>query len=69
MVLIATWYTTFGIKKTAEEVDVKVSLATLVLRGTVYFVVLFILNVLSDISLWVANVCEIHRCLLWLSHH
>ncbi|PCH39080.1 hypothetical protein WOLCODRAFT_129036 [Wolfiporia cocos MD-104 SS10] len=58
VVLLATWYTTVGIRRLARIAQVEVSLSALLLRdGTIYFVVLFVLNVL-DIVLWLTRVFE-----------
>ncbi|KAI0922480.1 hypothetical protein AcV7_006006 [Taiwanofungus camphoratus] len=58
LVLLITWRTTYAIKKAADDKDIKVSTITLLLRdGTIYFGVLFGLNVL-DILLWSLDVFD-----------
>lgn len=47
IILVVTWLKTYRIKREADEVNVKTSIVTLLLRdGTIYFGVLLILNVL-----------------------
>ncbi|KAI0832516.1 hypothetical protein BC628DRAFT_1414807 [Trametes gibbosa] len=46
LVIIITWWRTRGIRKTIAQTNIKVSLASLLLRdGTVYFMVLLVMNI------------------------
>ncbi|KAH9846947.1 hypothetical protein C2E23DRAFT_890400 [Lenzites betulinus] len=47
LVLVITWWRTYGTRKAAAEANIKVSLSTLILRdGTTYFLVLLAMNTL-----------------------
>ncbi|KAI0919881.1 hypothetical protein AcW1_002980 [Taiwanofungus camphoratus] len=51
IVLFVTWYHTYSIRKEACRTNIKTSLVSLLLRdGTVYFVVLLVLNLLQVIT-------------------
>ncbi|KZT63118.1 hypothetical protein DAEQUDRAFT_770902 [Daedalea quercina L-15889] len=52
---VNTWWNTYGLKKLARETDQGVSLTHLILRdGTIYFIVLLLLEVISAIGQYVA---------------
>ncbi|KAH9935343.1 uncharacterized protein B0H18DRAFT_1114102 [Fomitopsis serialis] len=58
LVLLVTWKETYGIQRSANAMNVKTSIVTLLLRdGTVYFGVLLVINIICLI-LWVTNVLQ-----------
>ncbi|KAH9841409.1 uncharacterized protein C8Q71DRAFT_736785 [Rhodofomes roseus] len=56
LVLITTWRVTYRVAKLSRSMSVEPSLSKLILRdGSVYFAVLFVLNVLNT-TLWVVDI-------------
>lgn len=58
LVLVATWYVTYGVRKGAGITEMKVPVSTLLLRdGTIYFGAVLLINII-DIVLWYTSVFE-----------